>query len=145
MRLYRIARAEHAQDLSGEGARLYGGRWTPVGYPVLYTAEHPALAAWEVVVHFGLPVEAAPLEQRLITLQVPDRAAGQMPRLSDVPADPRRVGLDWLAQGASLLLAVPSVVIPQSQNVLVNPRHPDMAEVHIEDCCVFAFDGRVSQ
>ena len=111
---------------------------------MLYTAEHPALATWEVVVHFGLPIEAAPLDQRLVTLQVPDRAAEQMLRLSDTPADPRRVGLDWLERGTSLLLEVPSVVIPQSRNVLLNPQHPDMTEVRIEDCCVFAFDGRVS-
>lgn len=144
MRLYRIAKAEHAQYLSGEGTRLYGGRWTPRGHPVLYTAEHPALVAWEVVVHFGLPIEAAPLDQRLVTLQVPDRAAEQIPRLSDTPADPQRLSLDWLERGTSLLLEVPSVVILQSRNILLNPQHPDMAEVRIEDCCVFTFDGRMS-
>jgi RES domain-containing protein len=142
VRLYRIARAGHALDLSGEGARLYGGRWTPPGYPVIYTAEHPALAAWEVLVHFGLVAETAPLDHRLVALDVPDHA--ETMHIPHVPHDPPAVGREWLESGQGLLLCVPSVVIPESRNYLLNPAHPDMAAVVVQELGVFVFDARIT-
>lgn len=144
MRLYRIARSAHALDLTGEGARLHGGRWTPPGLPAIYTAEHPALAALEILVHFGLPTDAAPLDHRLIAIEAPQTAVDEMLRLPSVPADTASSGRHWLESGASLLLAVPSVVVPESTNVIINPRHPDIAEVSATDLGVFLFDSRLS-
>ena len=145
MRLYRIAKAAHARDLSGEGARLFGGRWTAKGYPALYTSEHPALAAWEVAVRFDFPLEVAPLDHRMVTLQIPEPAAGSMTNVDALPHDPVAIGTDWLEKGSSLLLRVPSVVVPDSYNVLINARHPDMDQVRIESCAVFAFDSRLAR
>ncbi|MEX2575899.1 MAG: RES family NAD+ phosphorylase [Halofilum sp. (in: g-proteobacteria)] len=144
MRVYRIAKAQYARDLSGEGSRLYGGRWTPKGQPTVYTSEHPALAAWELAIRYDFPFDAAPLDHRLVEIELPEDVTGAMIDVSDLPNDPLAIGADWLAKGSSLLLRVPSVVIPQSYNILINPRHPDMKQVQVSGCTTFTFDARVS-
>ena len=145
MRLYRIARARYAMDLSGEGARLYGGRWTPPGFPALYTSEHPALAAWENAAHFGLQEPVAPLEFRLIELVVPTEAAANILDVSSIPHDPVSVGRDWLQNRANDLgmMRVPSVVIPLSWSIIINPRHADAGQITATDHGAFVFDVRL--
>ncbi|MDN3519741.1 RES domain-containing protein [Aquisalimonas lutea] len=145
MRLYRIARAKYAIDLSGEGSRLYGGRWTPPGYPAIYTSEHPALAAWENAVHFGLEEPVAPLDFRLIELVVPIDAAASVLDIPSIPHNPVSVGRDWLETRANdiLLMRVPSVVIPLSWNIILNPRHPDAKQITVRDHGAFVFDVRL--
>lgn len=140
MRLYRISVRRHADDLSGEGARRNGGRWTPAGFPALYTAEHPALAAWEKLVHIGLSLDTAPLGYELVGIDVPDDSIMRIPH---VPNDPVKVGRDWLQGGETLLLRVPSVTVPHSWNYIVNPAHPAMDGVSLERLGAFVFDARV--
>ena len=123
MRLYRVAQERYAEDLSGKGAELYGGRWTPAGYPVIYTAEHPALAGFEKLAHAGIGVTNAPLAHRLIVLEVPE---GAVERVAHVPHDPMQAGQAWLDAGDKPLLRVPSVVVPYAWNYLINVRHPAM-------------------
>lgn len=142
MRCYRIVRSPYASDLTGEGARRYGGRWTPAGFPAIYTSEHPALAAWEVLVHLGNgALDIAPLEHHLVAVEVPDDACTT--RILHVPHEPMATGRDWLRSGDSLILSVPSVVIPEARNLIINPLHPDMGEVGVVDLGVFVFDARI--
>ena len=143
MRVYRIASAAHATDLSGTGGRLYNGRWHHAGNPVVYTAEHPALAAWELLVHTGVPVTGAPLNHHLIEIGLPQESVTAMEEIPSLPHDPRAVGSAWLRACSTLLLRVPSVVVPLSRNILINPRHPEARELRAEDRGIFVFDQRV--
>lgn len=140
MWLYRVAQERYAEDLSGKGAELYGGRWTPAGYPVIYAAEHPALAGFEKLVHASVDVAKAPLHHRLIVIHVPD---GAVERVAHVPNDPMAVGQSWLDAGDKPLLQVPSVVVPHAWNYLIDVRHPSMAALMISDNVAFVFDKRI--
>jgi len=131
--VWRITTARLAATaFSGEGARLYGGRWNPKGLALVYAAESRALALLEMM------VQDAPLRARyvLIPAQLPDALSITSVGVADLPADWRRldrrdalqrIGRDWLAQGRSALLAVPSAVLPAERNYLLNPRHPDFS------------------
>lgn len=142
MRLYRIAREPWALDLSGEGARQFGGRWTPLGMAAVYTSEHPALAAWEVFAHIGSgSLDRAPLSHQLVAIEIPDGAS--VTRVPHVPHVPEQIGRDWLQSGRTLMLSVPSVVIPEARNLILNPTHPEMGAVRALDLGVFLFDPRV--
>jgi RES domain-containing protein len=142
--VHRLAKAGFA-GLDGEGARLYGGRWNSPGRPMVYSAASPSLAVLEVLVHLDLPPELMPDDYRLLAIEIPDDAAVE--RLDDVPAEARAcaaVGDDFLARGAALALLVPSVIVPQERNVLVNVRHPDMGRVRITGDEPFRFDPRLA-
>lgn len=146
---YRIVQAKWAATaMDGEGARLFGGRWNPVGVPSVYLAGSRALAALEIVVH--APREVMRLEWRLIEVEVPDQwieVAKPKNTPSDwqaLPSSPgaRNFGGKWLQSGA-LALALPSVVIPEESTLLVNPRNPDAAKLKVSEPKVFRFDPRV--
>ena len=117
---WRICRQPFA-DLSGEGARLVGGRWNHPGRPMLYTAATPELAALEVRVHLDLPPELIPDDYVLMSV---DLDGLEVEVLGDLPPDPAHFGDRWLQQARTPVLRVPSVIVPESANLLVNPRHP---------------------
>lgn len=135
--VWRITTARFAATaFSGEGARLYGGRWNPKGFELVYTAESRSLALLEMM------VQDAPLRARyvLIPAQLPDTVSVTPVEVADLPADWRRldrrdalqrIGRDWLAQGRSAVLAVPSAVVPAERSYLLNPRHPDFSRIII--------------
>src|ERR1700722_10756925 len=120
MDLWRLCRRPHA-DLSGEGARIFGGRWNSAGRPVVYLAEHPALAALEVRVHLDLPFELLPVDFVLMRVGVPDSSMTEYAAAGDSVA----VGDAWLTDAGAAVLRVPSVLVPHAWNVLLNPGHPD--------------------
>ena len=135
--VWRITTARFAGEaFSGEGARLYGGRWNPKGVPLVYTAESRALALLEML------VQDDPLRARyvLIPAQIPDTVGIAAIGPADLPPDWRSTGTrdvlqalgrDWLAQGRSAVLAVPSAVVPGERNFLLHPGHPDFARIVI--------------
>jgi RES domain-containing protein len=135
---WRLCRRPHA-DLSGEGARRFGGRWNSVGRPVVYLAEHPALAALEVRVHLDLPFELLPADFVLVRVLVADASE------ASVAADEASVatGDAWLSEARSAALRVPSVLVPHAWNILLNPRHPEASEALIETIEPFGFDPRL--
>jgi RES domain-containing protein len=151
MHVYRIARANRRYDLSGYGAFLVGGRWNLPGLPLLYTAETRALATLEVLVH--LPAGDLPDDMYLLTLEVPDTVSHQEITPADLPADWQRLsqplptgalGHAWLQAGRSLALRVPSVLVPQEHNLLLNPAHPEFAQVRLAaEPEPFFFDERL--
>lgn len=138
MRLWRVARAAFA-DLSGEGARLYGGRWNSPGRPVVYAAENPALAILEVRVHLDLAPELIPDDYVLIEIETGTASISE----GEDPREPRALGDAWLGAGETALLKVPSFIAPRSANVLVNPRHRDAASVVVVGTQPFDFDRRL--
>lgn len=131
---------------------LAGARWHSAGRPIVYTAEHPALALLEALVHFDRSL--MPSHYQLLSIELPDAdVEGLTDRVLTDPllADPvldaensRRIGDAWLEQAASLSLRVPSFVAPHSWNYLINPRHPRIAEARIAKTERWPFDDRLS-
>ncbi len=137
MILWRIAsetRNYKADDLSGAGAAKNPGRWNDDGQAVIYTAPSIALAVLETAAH--VDDSGLPLNRYLVRIDVPDgiwaaRIVMQVAALpatwSAIPAGRASVqaGGDWLRGRATVLLEVPSVIVPEESAVLVNPSHPD--------------------
>ena len=150
MEVFRLARANRRHDLSGYGAYLYGGRWNLPGMAVLYTATQRAMALLETLVH--LPVADLPDDMYLMTLEVPDDVSRESLAPADLPPDWQRLSMPlptatlghaWLQAGRSLALQVPSVVVPQETNLLLNPAHPEFIRVRLLDAQPFFFDERL--
>jgi len=139
MRVWRVCRRPFA-DLSGEGARLYGGRWNSPGRPMVYAAESAALAVLEVRVHLDLDWRVLPDDYVLMAIETDDLVAEA---LVESPVDSRAVGDEWLASGRTALLRAPSFIVPESANILVNPAHRDAARLAVASIRPFAFDARL--
>lgn len=150
--VYRLQKAKHlATLLTGEGARLYGGRWNPVGVPLLYTSATPELAVLETLVH----LDETPLDELppfvLLEIELPEslhvfekealpEGWAQMP----IPTGLSTFLLPWLRDPeAALAYSVPSVIVPWSRNVLVNPIHHLVNQVRIVRQEAFRFDNRL--
>jgi RES domain-containing protein len=147
---YRLTKARYADTaFDGEGARLNGGRWNPVGVAVVYLAESLPLAALETLVHLERPsvleayvyFEAAFVDQLALTLAEDDLPPDW--QASPEPASTVAIGEAWLRSQASLLLRVPSIVVPKSYNYLLNPAHPDREQLLIKGPYPFKFDSRL--
>ena len=136
---WRVCRAPFA-DLLGEGARQYGGRWNSPGLPVVYLAEHPALAVLEVRVHLDLPPDLLPDDYVLMRVELP---AEPLEVVANLSADPRAFGDEWLRSGRTAVLQVPSVIIPMASNLLLNPRHPAAGAARAAPPQPFQFDARL--
>ncbi len=139
MQAWRLCRAPFA-DLSREGARLYGGRWNSPGRAMVYAADEPALAVLEVRVHLDLPPELIPDDYVLMKLDLSGLAVEDLVVL---PVDPRAFGDQWLEQRRSPVLRVPSFIVPDASNLLLNPTHPEAANAKIVSTNPFAFDPRL--
>ena len=148
--VYRIALAKHARDLSGKGARLTGGRWNTKDTGVIYTSESRSLAAMEHLVHVSLT--DIPAEIKIVSIGIPDMSISKQIDPSDLPRDWRKnpapflladIGTKWVLSMESFLLRVPSAVIMNEFNILINPTHPDMKSVNIVKVESFVYDERL--
>ncbi len=120
MLAWRLCRERFA-DLIGEGARLHGGRWNSPGRPLLYMASSAALALLEVRVHLDLPPELLPDDYVLLTIDLDDLPFEDVPA---APAASQALGDDWLREQRTPVLRVPSAILPEGPNLLLNPVHP---------------------
>jgi RES domain-containing protein len=136
---WRLCRAPFA-DLTGEGARRYGGRWNLPGRPVVYAASSAALAVLEVRVHLDLTPDLLPDDYLLLTIDLREFATEEV---TNIPPDPAVFGDTWLREQRTPVLQVPSMIVPDSSNLLVNPAHPDAAPASIIARRRFAFDRRL--
>lgn len=150
MRAWRICDARYASDLSGSGAAIYGGRWNPIGLPAVYASMDPATAALETFAHLGNHDR----QQRvLVCLQLPDQDAlytaldpASLPLGWDaLPSGPAsmEIGERFLDAGEHLGLWVPSILVPENRNIVLNPRHPAFAQVQLGPTRSFSFDARL--
>ena len=144
---FRVTRRPYA-DLSGEGARLVGGRWNSPGRAALYLAESPALAVLEVLVHLDLGAHLIPVD--CVILAVDLSVLGDVsdwvedgPSLPPSDAECRAIGDAFLDSGRALALRVPSILVPRASNFVINPRHPLIGKVRIRSMEPFAFDRRL--
>ena len=146
----RVLEDQAATAFDGEGARLCGGRWNSVGVPMVYASEHQSLAAFEIRVHIDktkmrklYKCFAFQLDEQLMAVF----RGGALPKdwmQEPPPLALQLLGDNWVKSGASVILAVPSVVIPKELNYLINPKHPDFAKLKIGPPTDFAFDQRLS-
>ena len=135
MILWRIS--NHTR-LDGEGGLRAPGRWHTRGQRIVYCAQSPAAALLEVLVHAEIDIEDLPATFRYLEIEAPDSVRIEQvdipnlgPHWKQDLAITRRVGDDWLRALQSPLLRVPSVIVPETWNVLMNPRHPNAGRVRI--------------
>lgn len=147
---YRIVGSHRATTaLDGEGALKKGGRWNPQGIPVAYLTESRALAALEIMVHFGRDVARAAWS--VIEADVPDEMIDNV-SLRSLPAGwddlgsssvSQKFGADWVRKEDSLAILLPSAVIPEERIMMINVRHPDFSKVRASRPKPFLFDRRL--
>jgi len=147
MILYRFARAEFSSNLTGEGARKFGGRWNSPGNAVLYTSFTISLALLELLIHNASYDEI--MSNQLIEIEIPNSPYKELSFLKlkkdwyEDEAYSKNIGDDFIASKSSLLLKVPSVIIPEENNMLINPKHTDFNKVKIKMIKTFRFDVRL--
>ncbi len=148
MIVYRIGRTKYADDLTGEGARLNGGRWNN-GIACVYTSESKALALLEYTVNIN--IDDIPRALSFTTIEVPDGsietiALAQLPgNWKDIPApsSTRSFGTELLKAAKNLIIMIPSTVIPDEWNYLINPAHPESNKCRIVEIKDFVYDVRI--
>jgi RES domain-containing protein len=142
-----------ADELSGKGAELTGGRWNRKGKAVVYAAAHVSLAVLETIAHRN--AGPLPLNRYLVRIDVPDDIWKKARRITVETADvgwdaipAGKVSLDygdrWLDNPAKpALLRVPSAIVPEEENVLIDPRHVDSRKITATKLRKWTYDGRV--
>jgi RES domain-containing protein len=147
MRLWRIS--NHA-SLSGDGGLYASGRWHTRGRRVVYLADHPASALLEVMVHLEIDAEDLPTHYQLLGVDVPDdlesaaRDEGALPDgWRTQTALTRGLGDEWHREARTALLRVPSAIVPEAANYLLNPAHDDATRINIASAIRAVFDARL--
>jgi RES domain-containing protein len=149
---WRIVQERHAaQAFNGEGARLFGGRWNSPGVAVVYAAGSRALAALELLVHLDSPrvlktfvLCRVEFDEGMTRTLEP----GEIPknwRADPVPRSTQAAGDAWIKEGGSAVLRVPSVIVPEEWNYLLNPKHPDFSKIQVRQPSPFDFDPRLGR
>ena len=147
MTVFRLSKNIYANDLSGKGAEIAGGRWNSRGNALLYTSQSIALCVTEIAVH--TPLGIIPKDYSLIHIELPDSEIFEVKKLpTDWQTFPhadstQKIGDEFLRKNKFLILKVPSVVVQGDFNFLINPRHPDFAKIKILKTEKFSFDERL--
>jgi len=149
---WRLTKARYQETtLSGYGSMLHGGRWHRKGVPVVYAADSPALALLETMVHIeeadllAFAYMALPIrfdEEHLIILDEKD-----LPEDWNAwpwPASTQHLGMRWLEEQRSVVLRVPSAIVPHQSNYLINPTHPDFSQLDVGPAEPFPVDPRLA-
>ena len=150
---WRLVRPKYRAErdaFGGEGARLFGGRWNSPGVSVIYVSSSLSLTVLETLVH----ADSRRFERDYVVfeLSIPDALILEL-RAADLPEDwraravsggARQIGDAWAVAQASVALAVPSVIVPQERNYLLNPAHPQFVELDIGEAQPFRFDERLA-
>lgn len=148
MMLYRFSHANYANDISGEGARLRGGRWNEKGTPALYTSEAISLGLLEVLVNAHTIEELQQI--RLMTIEVPDDASCEELTIKKLRKNwindfdyTQWLGSQLMKANEVLLVKCPSAVIVQEHNFIINPFHKEFKKVKLLSSASFYFDPRL--
>lgn len=150
MIVFRICNTVYSNDISGNGAKMYGGRWNNKGVPVLYTSSTRALAALEILVHISTN-NVQPIDFSILSIFLPENSIDEIPITAlkteidknGLNSNFKFIGDNWIKSNSSLLLKVPSIVIPEEYNYLVNPLHKNFNKVKIVENKLFRFDNRL--
>jgi RES domain-containing protein len=150
MTVYRLCKKYYSNDLSGRGAELSGGRWNGKGVAALYTSSSRALCTIEIIVH--IPAGIIPKDYYLITIEFLDNAPVKSIDIKDLPANwnsnpisvsTQRIGNTFFSEQKALVLKVPSAIIKDEWNYIINPMHESFREVKILNIEPFALDVRL--
>lgn len=149
MLLYRLTRSRYAEDLTGEGARLFGGRWNLPGTACLYTSEHRSLCLCEFLVN--VTSDLIPDDLQFVTLRINDNSIYEL-KEEDLPLQwmaipthktSQEFGSQLLSNNDYIAFRLPSVIIPREYNVILNPNEELFEKkVVIEDISDFKIDSR---
>lgn len=149
---YRICQRQFARTaFSGDGARLHGGRWNSPGTRMIYLAGSISLAQLEMLVHLDSD-EVLHARHVIIPAQIPAAHVETLPRekwprnwrAATAPTAAKRIGDAWAREGRALCLQVPSVLVPEESNFLINPAHPAFGEIQIGRARSLVFDRRLA-
>jgi RES domain-containing protein len=145
-------RVSNYQTLDGVGGLYVSGRWHTKGYPVIYCAANPAAALLETLIHIEIDSEDRPERFHVLKIEGPDTLSQETVKADALPANwtddfaaSQDVGDRWLSEGRSVLLHVPSVLVPETWNILINPRHPQAHLLKITLTYEHPFDSRFFQ
>jgi RES domain-containing protein len=149
MIVYRITNEAYKDDISGRGAALYGSRWNSKGIYLLYTSQFISLGILESLVH--LRRQEIPPSQFLLHIEVPDEQEIAEISYKKIKKNWREeidytqwLGDQFIQNKQSLIFKVPSVIVPQENNVLLNPLHPDFKKVKIIASELLELDKRLT-
>jgi RES domain-containing protein len=146
MVLWRISRH---RDLSGDGGLKASGRWHYAGQPIVYLGGSPSAALLEVCVHTAandIPPEFTLLKVEGPDVKVPAIAMDELPKgWQNRPKVTRELGMKWLRAGDTVLLRVPSAIVPQTENFLFNPLHRDAKKFRVAEAMTYPFDARIKK
>ncbi|HEX5113191.1 MAG TPA: RES family NAD+ phosphorylase [Saprospiraceae bacterium] len=149
MIVYRLSKAIHSNDLSGTGAEKNGGRWNSKGVAMIYTSQSRALCIAEVAVH--LPMGILPEDYEMISINIPGRSIFSLPEIQ-LPKDwksippaqsTKTIGDQFIKNQKQLTMKVPSMIVKDEYNFVINPKHLAMKEVRIICIEPFEFDSRL--
>ena len=155
MRVWRIATQSpeyDAKDLSGAGAKITGGRWNRRGLAVLYCADTASLACLETLVHLGSG--GLPLQRSLIAIDIPDAiwkareihtALALPPKWNTCPVSQASMdfGDAWLMSERSVVMVLPSAIMPEDAIILINPKHKDASKITASRLRKWDYDARL--
>lgn len=150
MTVYRLAKKKYRNDLSGFGAEINGGRWNNIGARMVYTSSSRALACLEVAVH--LKLNRAPKNYFIITLEMPDAIIknfnenlleGKNWNVYPPIEFTQNIGNNFIEENGHAVLRVPSAVVDEEFNYLLNPMHRDFNTIEIENIQPFRWDERI--
>ena len=148
MIIYRLTEGKYAKSMDGNGAKLYGGRWNSAGIPMLYTTGFISLAVLEVIIRISL--EEIPSGFMLLKIEVPDSMEIKTIENKNLKKQwkedieySRFMGDSFLKENKSAVLKVPSAVIDEEDNYLINTLHPDFKHIKLKDAEPFDFDKRL--
>ncbi|MEO9004572.1 MAG: RES family NAD+ phosphorylase [Ginsengibacter sp.] len=145
---YRLTTGKFAKDISGTGAKINGGRWNPVGLGGLYTAQYISLAILEILVRATRAT--SPVSYTLTSFEIPDNSIYQIQygklkkRWKYDLKYTQGIGEDFLIDNQSLCLQVPSAIVHQENNFLLNPLHPDFKKIKIIASELLEIDKRLT-
>lgn len=149
MIVFRLGLTKFAANLAGEGARLNGGRWNHKLTPCIYTSESRALALLEYTVNVS--IDEIPRALSFTTFEIPDKGIQEVTEEElpgnwkdvPVPSSAKDFGTVLLKKGKAPVLKIPSIVITQEYNYILNPLHADSQSFKILDIKDFVFDVRI--
>lgn len=150
--VWRLVADRHAATaFSGESARKYGARWSPVGVTVVYCSDSRSLAALEVIVNALNGTRLVGAAWAVLSAEIPESLIERPSRVPDNWRDhphPRATqdfGAKWAREQRTAVLRVPSVVVLGEFNYLLNPAHPEFAKITLGQPAPFAFDTRLKR
>ena len=151
MNVFRVVKKQHANDLSGEGARLFGGRWNYTGTPCIYASTSRSLAILELTVNTSK--ENLPEDLIILTISIPDQLIHSINKKNlpqnwmktPAPSNAKSFGTSLLNTMKYLAFLLPSAVVPEENNIIINPLHTDIKRVSIIDKQILRLYSRIKE